>query len=377
MKRKIVEIEQMFSLSEQTLINIRDNFIHAIQEKSQGLSNIPTFVRTASGNEHGTCLAIDFGGTNIRVAKISLSDKSIVIIEQKKIILNKTDAHSLEELFLLLANMLGELASGEKMSVGHTFSFPVDQISINEAKFLHWTKEINLIVPIGTDINALLNHCLQKQGHDNVQAVALINDTVAVLLSNSYLGNNIFIGTIWGTGHNSCYYNFEKQMIVNLECGNFNNLPLTSYDIALDHSSKMPGMQRLEKLVSGCYLVHLVQLIAADLLISADCLLTTKDLATHLQKNKTDDLSRIINMVIKRARQIIAAEQAGIITFLSNNLIGIDVCSIGIDGALYVGFEDSEFVLNNKTSALANRSVRFVYANDISLCGAAISTLLV
>lgn len=376
MKRKIVELEQIFSLSEQTLIDIRDTFAGAIGEKSKGLSNIPTFVSTASGKEKGICLAIDFGGTNIRIAKVSLTEKRIAILEQKKIALNKITCDSLEELFMLLAKILGEMAAGEFLSVGHTFSFPVEQITINSAKFLHWTKEINLAVPVGTDINALLNLCLKKQGYNNVHAVAVINDTVAVLLANSYLGNNIFIGTIWGTGHNSCYYNFTKQMVINLESGNFNSLPMTKYDIALDLASTMPGQQRLEKFVAGRYLVELVNLIAKDLSITTDNLLTAADLSTYLQANKNDDLSRIICMVIERARQIISAEQAGIIKFLSNNLLRLDTCSIGIDGALYVGFKDSEPVLSNKTSVLAEKSVRFVYAQDISLCGAAVSALL-
>lgn len=375
MKRKIVELEQTFSLSEQTLLNIRDNFARAIEAKNQGLSNIPTFIRTASGKEEGVCLAIDFGGTNIRVAKVSLSNKSIIILRQQKIELQETGCHSLEELFMLLARILGEFAAGEKALVGHTFSFPVEQISINKANFLHWTKEIKLTVPVGTDINGLLNDCLQKQGYDNVQVVTIINDTVAVLLANSYLGNNIFIGTIWGTGHNSCYYDFVKQMVINLECGNFNNLPATKYDLQLDLASQMPGKQQLEKQVSGRYLLELVQIIAGDLLVSAEQLSTARDLSIYLQANKNDDLSHIIRIVIKRARQIISTEQAGIIKFLSNKL---NMCSlsIGIDGALYRGFEDSETVLNNKTSELAKRTVRFVYAKDISLGGAAVSALL-
>ena len=105
----------------------------------------------------------------------------------------------------------------------------------------------------------------------NVVPVAVINDTVAVLLAAAYKHEHTYIGSIYATGQNTCYYEefadgSETPTVINMESGGFGHLPFSKYDDILDRESEQPGAQRLEKMVSGRYLGTLYGAALADLL---------------------------------------------------------------------------------------------------------------
>ena len=94
----------------------------------------------------------------------------------------------------------------KKYLLGHTFSFPSSQTNIYNARLIIWTKEFATKGVEGEVVNDLLKAALARKNLTNVEPTAVINDTVAVLLAAAYKLGNVNIGSIYATGHNTCYY---------------------------------------------------------------------------------------------------------------------------------------------------------------------------
>ena len=254
--------------------------------KSSSMRMLKSYVGLPTGKETGEFLALDFGGTNVRVLRIKLEGEGHFEITKKVgeplIVPGKYDYigknSTADEMFGFLARLIDEAIDGDhetKFYLGHTFSFPSTQDDLNNAKLIIWTKEFATPGVEGKVVNDLLLDALKKRGIENVVPVAVINDTVAVLLSAAYKQSDIYTGSIYATGHNTCYLEssindpkgFGKGgMILNLECGNFMKLTPNRFDIELDKKSEKPGEQRFEKMVSGRYMGELFNMAVAELL---------------------------------------------------------------------------------------------------------------
>jgi hexokinase len=277
------DIEKQFEVPVSKILEIAENFKKAIEYglkgKSSPLLMLPSYIGKPSGNESGTFLAIDMGGTNFRVAKFAIDQRKITKTAEISASL-KSDAGAFdyttskttaEELFDYFADKIAQVvAPGEKYYLGHTFSFPTKQHDINNATLIMWTKEISVTGVVGKNPNQLLLDALKRKQLDIIPA-AIINDTVGTLLVAACQYPEADIGTILGTGHNTCYVEPDhpltgKPMIVNMEAANFDwELPYTGYDDILDAASNKPGGARLEKMVSGVYLGELLRIIIENL----------------------------------------------------------------------------------------------------------------
>lgn len=134
------ELEKQVIIETPKLLSIIDSFIESYQ---LGLSHdhstmIPSFVsRLPTGKEVGTYFALDLGGTNLRVAAVTLLGDGKTSIEQKiYVIPNHLKVGTAEELFDWIASVTGELLDSlrpklinlknNKMFMGVTFSFPIE-----------------------------------------------------------------------------------------------------------------------------------------------------------------------------------------------------------------------------------------------------------
>jgi hexokinase len=317
------------------------------------------------------------------------------------------------QLFDFIAARLAGIAKGSQAyDLGHTFSFPCAQKDINTAFLLNWTKEIQTQNVEGQNVTKLLQEAMARQGLNHIHCRAVINDTVGTLLTAAYLDPCADIGSICGTGHNTCYLEplsplTGRPMIINLESGNFDKLPVTSYDRILDQESEKKGQQRLEKMASGRYLGELVRIIFLDLsqrhagllpshLFSAPYSLDTRDLSFILADNtpdlakikqwlavywKTDIpleirrmLKEVCSLVTARSAQLVAATYVGILLKIDPTLKNRHI--IAIDGSLYEkmpGYADTirqtlDTVLESK-----NTLVSIQLTKDGSGIGAAIA----
>jgi len=255
--------------------------------KKSSLKMLPAYIDRPGGNEKGKFIAIDLGGTNLRVLELWLKGKGrLAIIREKKFVLGeKIITSTARELFDFIADCVKSLiqSSGgdkkESNGLGFTFSFPIKQTGIASGILIHWTKEFSAKGAAGKDVVKLLNDALERKGLGGIKVSALANDTVGTLVARSYQDRYCDIGVILGTGTNACYREKVSKitkwrgkagrtahMIINMEWGNFNLLRQSPYDIQLDNASENRGEQILEKMVSGKYLGEISRLILKDLI---------------------------------------------------------------------------------------------------------------
>ena len=260
-----------FTLGRDVLAEMAESFR---DEMTRGLSHsgrsslrmLKSYIGLPTGNETGEYLALDFGGTNLRVLRILLEGQGKYKILKKVARPLRVEGEydyicagsEAETLFDFIAVLVDEAIEGnrtDRFFLGHTFSFPSSQTSLRDATLISWTKEFATGGVEGRAVNELLRLALEHRGIKNVLPVAVINDTVAVLLSAAYRHGETFIGSIYATGHNTCY--FEPD---------FDIVPQNRFDMWLDAHSEKPGEQLLEKMVAGRYMGELFGLALAELL---------------------------------------------------------------------------------------------------------------
>ena len=275
-RKLLKEIERMFDISSDRLKKIIRDFHSEMRKglsgKKSSLRMLPTYARKPKGKEKGVFLALDLGGTNFRIMQVVLKGnrKSESRFSKKGVLQKRHMTGTASGLFDFLAGSIRSFLKENKIKIdkiykiGFTFSFPIKKKSIARGILLRWTKGFRAKGAEGKDVVKLLNDALKRNRLYNLKVVAITNDTVSTLLAKSYQDPNCDIGVILGTGTNACYS--ENNKIINMEWGNFDKLPVTSFDRTLDTSSRNPGEQILEKMVSGMYLGELARLVIKDLI---------------------------------------------------------------------------------------------------------------
>ncbi|KAG9124125.1 glucokinase [Ceratobasidium sp. 392] len=286
-RKALDEIEGSFFLSEEKLRAIEEKFIadfrNGYSTYNKAMAMIPTFVtRVPDGTETGTFLAVDLGGTNLRVCEVVLHGNGNFDLQSKMFEVSRDlKTGTATALFDYIAKCVGDFlselhhlarAKGDVLSLGFTFSFPVEQTALGKGTLLTWTKGYLATGAVGNDVVQLLQDALDRQNLP-VKCTALVNDTAGTLLSHAYATGGCLLGAIFGTGTNGAFVDktasFTKLgdslstidsdiMIVNTEWGAFDNergvLPVTPFDNKLDRESINPRFQCFEKFISGMYL---------------------------------------------------------------------------------------------------------------------------
>ncbi|KAG0677935.1 hexokinase A [Pichia californica] len=275
---------------------------HFVSELNKGLSktggNIPMIpgwvLSYPTGDETGEYLAIDLGGTNLRVVRVTLLGNSKFTYESEKYAIpGPMRTGKSEDLWNFIADSLddfvkiqyGSAKLNSKLPLGFTFSYPASQNAINEGILQRWTKGFDIENVEGHDVVPLLQKAIDSK-NTPVEVVALINDTTGTLVASKYCDPSTIMGLIFGTGCNGAYYdickdipklegklpndilNDDSPMAINCEYGAFDNewavLPRTKYDIQIDNESPRPGQQYYEKMIAGYYLGEVLRLILLD-----------------------------------------------------------------------------------------------------------------
>ncbi|CEG68604.1 hypothetical protein RMATCC62417_04833 [Rhizopus microsporus] len=283
-----------FELSQETFKAIVQGFIseynHGLNTASaSGLATmIPSYVTCLpTGQETGTFLSLDLGGSTLRVCAVELLGQSKVKVTQIRQTIAPNDPIRTSEateffdwIALAVAQLVHKLGSSKPLSMGVCWSFPIDQTSISKGKILRMGKGFTIKGLEGHDLSDLLHAAFQRRGVP-VRVTALVNDTVGTLVAHAYTNPNTRIGFIYGTGVNAAYpeemrritklhgYQQEGKMLINTEIDIFGSesyLPLNKYDRELDKSHSQPKFQLYEKMMSGAYIGELVRLAALDLI---------------------------------------------------------------------------------------------------------------
>ncbi|KAH7311448.1 hexokinase [Stachybotrys elegans] len=287
-----------------------------LEEDGSSLLQVPSYVtKLPNGSETGVCMAIDLGGTNLRVCSVELHGNSKLSVVQSKaaIPMSAMTAKTYKDLFRFIANHTesfmrehmphsldrwarvlehgqptAQLRNDYCHSLGFTFSFTFDQYALNKGALMYWTKAFSIEDAIGRDPCAMLQEALDERRLP-LTVTALVNDTVGTLAARAYCAptkNGTLLGAIFGTGTNGAYmervYNIRKLhsnrafatanpgvfMALNTEWGGFDRdlsvLPTTTFDDDLDRESVNPQDQYYEKRISGLYLGELLRRVILE-----------------------------------------------------------------------------------------------------------------
>ncbi|ORX97878.1 putative glucokinase [Basidiobolus meristosporus CBS 931.73] len=399
---KFQEIESLFTLSPDLVKRISSSIVNDLEHglshtDSEVIGQIPSYVTSLpTGKETGTYLAIDLGGTNLRTAAVTLLGDGQVGVNMRKYAIS-TEIRQGEgsRLFDWIADCTADLLQDTTISVGTanfhmgvTFSFALNQTSINRGIVGKMGKGFNLSGVKGHDLKDLLEAGFKRKGLDNIVVSAIINDTVGTLVSHAYVSPSTKIGLILATGTNAAYLESGakiakytgpevEQMILNTEYSTMarDTLPYTKYDDELDVETFTPGFQRLEKMVSGMYMGEIARRIMVDLCANNELFggklpsnldkpyeFKTLFMSTiesdpnpdhpnaeaifvkhfPLQQPMTNDdrtkIHRICKLIATRSATIVGASIAALLLQANNKTVSLDnddVITIGIDGSVY------------------------------------------
>ncbi|CCF60361.1 hypothetical protein KAFR_0J02970 [Kazachstania africana CBS 2517] len=296
---EIHELENLFSVSNEKLQEITKHFIteldKGLSKKGGNIPMIPGWVMEyPTGTESGDFLAIDLGGTNLRVVLIKLGgDRTFDSTQSKyKIPEEMRTSQNRDDIFGFIAESLKAFVDEQfpqgvdkPLPLGFTFSFPASQDKINQGVLQRWTKGFDIPNVEGHDVVPLLQEQIAKRNIP-IDVVALINDTTGTLVASLYTDADTKMGVIFGTGVNGAYYDVvsdieklqgrladdipnDSPMAINCEYGSFDNehvvLPRNKFDLVIDEESPRPGQQAFEKMTSGYYLGELLRLALLEL----------------------------------------------------------------------------------------------------------------
>jgi len=241
-----------------------------LEGQKSSLVMIPTFITIDKPVPAGRpVIAIDAGGTNLRVATVVFDGRGVPSIDnysnyempgiQKEV--------GKDEFFDLFARYLIPVA-GLADSVGFCFSYAAEITPDCDGKLLTWTKEVKAPEVIGEFIGQNIADRLRAKGFR--PKFTLLNDTVATLLAGKSVGGarryESYVGFILGTGTNTSYVeknvNITKRkdldpgaaQAINVESGNFGRCPGGDLDRTFDRTTANPGAYTFEKMISGAYL---------------------------------------------------------------------------------------------------------------------------
>ncbi|KTW26447.1 hypothetical protein T552_02926 [Pneumocystis carinii B80] len=429
---EINELE-MFVINKEKLNHIVDKFVEQLEKGlSKNGGTIPMFptwvLGYANGDEQGTYLALDIGGTNFRLCKIDLYGKRNFDIVQSNYNISPELKKSNSDVFFgfiakCLKDFLREHHEIKKdIILGFTFSYPCIQDRIDQGILIRWTKEFDIKGVEGHDVVEILMKAIEKENIP-VKVAALVNDTTGTLIASNYVDNTTKLGVIFGTGSNAAYMEQVKyipkiqhlnlppdlHIAINCEWGSFDNehlvLPRTKYDIQLDLESIYPGQQTFEKMVSGFYLGEILRQVLLDLyekkkFFKEQCLKMLKypysletsylsiiELDTHEDLIETYKLFKtqfniectlFERRIIKKITELIAKRSAylsacGIAAICKKK--DIKECSVGVDGSVinkYPGFKKKVCEALKCILESYGDKIRLVAAQDGSGVGAAI-----
>ncbi|MDL2257437.1 hexokinase [Bacteroidales bacterium OttesenSCG-928-I14] len=324
-------------------------------ENDLELRCLPTYVNPKSKFPEKRVLVLDLGGTNFRAAIVKFLKQSIIIesMNQRDLteIMKREKGQEAKDtdLFDAFIDIMKDLGSLEGIDdIGYCFSYPCENEPTGDAKLIEWTKGVNVKGMVGKPIgDSLIKYFNSKLG-TSFKNIAVINDTVAALLCGCIEQTDActYIGLIVGTGTNmaglfpskgvpklSSDYK-GKNILINLESGNFNPPYSIAEDDLLDEGSNNQGRQRFEKRVSGMYLGNLLEYsfpyydfgrkFDAEGLTN---IMSTPDIYDF-------DIVKTADWIYERSAKLVAASLAGLIFNLSKKQSVKKVC-ITAEGGLY------------------------------------------
>ncbi|RKF58683.1 Hexokinase-1 [Erysiphe neolycopersici] len=293
-----VDKELSWSLNEKHLLELSNNLKIQYYESLQNPNcMLPSFnYHLPTGNESGKFIAVDLGGSTLRVAFIQLSGSDIYRPESEILSLKafkitpevkNLSGHSF---FNWMAARIEETLRKQDvpntiLHMGVSWSFPLEQTSHRNGLLMKMGKGFSAADPLlKQDLADLIQDSCKSRGL-SVHLDAITNDSSATLLAKAYSDNATVFSLVLGTGVNIGahlpaklfptsklgsrppeWYASAKHILVNTEISMIGKsiLPETTWDIMLKNDHQNPDHQPFEHLVSGRYIGEIIRLILID-----------------------------------------------------------------------------------------------------------------
>ena len=271
-----------------------------LKGQSSALPMIPSYLRPVTQVPLGkTVIALDAGGTNFRAARVHFKEAGKPEAEgMRKAPMPGTKGKvNAGEFFDQIADMAEPLireSNDDIGGIGFCFSYPMEMQKGGDGIALSFSKEVEAADVIGMQVGKGLREALEHRGVKVPPRIALLNDTVATLLSGlgqipadgwrnkgadkyGIIGGPM-VGFILGTGFNTAYpdkdipkidfHSDTAPQIVVCESGTCAPRYLGVLDREFDAATKNPGSYTLEKAAAGAYLgpltFHILKQAIAD-----------------------------------------------------------------------------------------------------------------
>jgi hexokinase len=233
---------------------------------------IPTYIRMDKDIPlMEPIIAIDAGGTNLRVAVIHFNKNNEPVVEdfRRHPMPGSSGEISREEFFETMAGyILPVLYRSGKISF--CFSYPAEIMPDRDGKIINFNKEVKVKGAEGELLGRNLLEALKRLGCRDEKSIIVLNDTVATLLAGKAASPGRlfdgYIGYILGTGTNICYAEkcrnigkipnlggSDELVLINMESGGYDKAPRGPIDLEFDSTTANPGDHVFEKAVSGAY----------------------------------------------------------------------------------------------------------------------------
>lgn len=307
-----LHIDRLLEISKQLQQECRDRL------QASDISMLPSYQRSLpTGEERGDFLALDVGGSTFRIALIRLAGKtkaehsstcsathtpdtpcrsdSLQIRRIRTFTIDETVRRLRGEAFFdWMADRIGDMlheynhirgTSNAHLPMGLAWSFPIEQTSPHSGRLLAMGKGFLATHGVeNQDLSSLImRSCRAKKL--NVEMRAIVNDSAATLLAQSYRDSSVRMSLILGTGTNAAVYlpvsslhpskfgdrpeswfSDTTHVLVNTELSMLGkrSLPRTHWDDQLNASHPLPDFQPLEYLITGRYLAEIFRLVLLE-----------------------------------------------------------------------------------------------------------------
>lgn len=391
--------------------------------KPSSLAMIPSYLGVdADIPAMKPAIVVDAGGTNLRVCTVSFgADGKPEIANFSKCAMPGVEREvGADEFFSFIASRVAPLVPLAD-DIGFCFSYPAEITPDCDGCLIRWSKQIKAPEVVGKFVGAELRKRLEPLGFKG--KIRVLNDTVATLLAGVSTGIrrgcSSYVGMILGTGTNTATVvansaikkcsglSANGSMIVNLESGHFDPIPLSDFDRRLHELTLNPGQDNFEKQISGGYLGQLglvvLKMAAEEGLFSrkaADSILAMSTLenrdfddfcdnpfcdggvlaALELEDGDRRTIQSLGEAVYARAALLSAVNIAfGAILSGSGKDPLAPIC-INIDGSTYYKTKTADFKSRTEAATraiLEKRGIHYrtIYIPDSPIIGAAVAGL--
>jgi hexokinase len=179
-----------------------------LQGEPSSMKMIPAYLSTRGRlPAAGSAVALDIGGTNLRIALVSCRGGALHIERLEEFpVPGLTREITKEEVFGELAGRLKPYVQTSG-AVGVCFSHAAEILPDLDGKLISFSKEIRVAgsegMLIAKELAGALHAC---RAGETIRKYVVVNDTAAALLGGAAgSGNGGLIGFVLGTGMNLCY----------------------------------------------------------------------------------------------------------------------------------------------------------------------------